>query len=242
LATYLLGRKRIEEHRAILPHLEELGKWKQVRLAIADKLEDVGLSREQLQETISTLLGREYAIGGGDAGREALRVELLRDVLADAKEEDVGDQDKYQVYNDAAQALYDLYTAQAILLRASEWPEEPVTPTVVSQAVIETHLKELLEAKLAPDGKEQAQRIQVDLRAIDYLATNDLQKLVLLDRAWLRLLAVDLARQRPGQKTEADVLVERLALRDRDAKHVLIQLRDGHETILRMWLLLNQTD
>ena len=38
LATYLVGKKRVEEHRAILPHVEELGKWKQVRLAVADQL------------------------------------------------------------------------------------------------------------------------------------------------------------------------------------------------------------
>ncbi|MBI2480502.1 MAG: hypothetical protein HYV60_18305 [Planctomycetia bacterium] len=242
LANYLLGKKRIEEHRAILPHIGKLGKWKHVRLAVADNLEDAGVSREQLQELISQLLGREYAIGVGDAGRESLRIELLRGVLVDAKKEDVGDQDKYQVYNDAAKALYDFYTAQAIVLRSAEWPVEPVTPTVVSRAMIESRVKELLETKLSPEGKGQAQRVNVDLRAIDYLATNDLQKLTLLDRAWLRLLAVDLAGKRPARKTEADSLVEQLALRDRDAKHVLIQLRDGHEAILRMWLLLNQTD
>lgn len=242
LATYLLGKKRVEEHRKILPHIEELGKWMQVRLAVADRLDDVGASREQLQEIITKLLRREYVIGGGDAGREALRVELLRDVLADAKRADIGDQDKYQVYNDAAHALFDFYTTQASLFRAAEWPTEPVTPTVVSQALVESRVKELLEAKLSPEGKEQVQRIQVDSRAIDYLAANDLQKLVLLDRAWLRLLAVDLVRKRPGRKTEADAVVEQLATRDRDTKHVLLQLRDGQEAILRMWLLLNQTD
>ncbi len=242
LATYLLGKKRIEEHRAILPHIEKLGKWKQVRLAVADRLEDVGVSREQLQEIISQLIGREYAIGGGDAGREALRVELLRGVLVDAKKADIGDQDKYEVYNAAAKALYDFYTAQAILLQAKEWPTEPVTPTVVSQAMIESRVTELLEAKLSPEVKELVQRVRVDARAIDYLAANDLQKIALLDRAWLRLLAVDLARKRPGRKSEADTLVEQLGVRDRDATHVLIQLRDGHETMLRMWLLLNQTD
>jgi len=103
-------------------------------------------------------------------------------------------------------------------------------------------IKALLEAKLSPEGKEQVQRIQVDSRAIDYLAANDLQKLALLDRAWLRLLAVDLVRKRPGRKAEADAVVEQLATRDRDTKHVLLQLRDGQEAILRMWLLLNQTD
>jgi len=76
LATYLLAKKRIEEHRAILPHIEAFGKWKQVRLAVADQLEGVGLSREQLQEIVSKLLGREYVVGAGDTGREALRVEL----------------------------------------------------------------------------------------------------------------------------------------------------------------------
>ncbi|MBC8354742.1 MAG: hypothetical protein H8E66_22410 [Planctomycetes bacterium] len=242
LATYLLGKKRIEEYRATLPHVEEIGKWKQVRLAVADQIEEVGVSDEQLQEIASKLLGREYEVGKGDAGRMALRDELLRDVLADAKKEDVGGQNNFQVYNDAAQSLYDFYTAQAILFRVTEWPAEPVTPTVVVQAMIEGRTNQLLEAALSPAGKQQVQQSRVEMRAIDYLATNDFQRLVLLDRAWLKLLAVECVRRRPTLKAETDSLGEQLALRDRDAKHVLVQLRDGHETTLRMWLLLNRTN
>lgn len=242
IATYLLGKKRIEEHRAILPYIEELGKWKQVRLAVADQLDEVGVSREQLQEIITKLLGREYAIESGDAGREALRVELLQGVLVDAKKEDVGDEEKHQLYNDAAQALYDFYTAQAILLRTAEWPPEPVTPTVVLQTMIESRVQELLEAKLSPEARKQVQRIDVDARAIDYLATNDLQRLALLDRVWLRLLGVELVLKDAVKKTEGESLIEQLATRDRDAKHILTQLRDGQDTILRMWLLINHTN
>lgn len=242
LATYLLGKKRVEEHRAILPHIEELGKWKHVRMAVADQLEEVGINREQLQEIISKLLRREYTIANGDVGREALRVELLQTALADAKKEDVGDQDRFQIYNDAAQALYDFYTSQAILLRTTEWPEEPVTPTVVARAMLDSRASELLEAKLSADNKMQVQQVHVDLRSIDYLATNDLQKLVMLNRIWLRLLAIEFSVKQPSRSTEGNTIVERLASQDRDAKHVLIQLRDGQEAILRMWLLLNGTE
>ncbi len=242
LATYLLGKKRVEEHRAILPHVEQFGKWKQVRLAVADQLKDEGISREQLQQIVSQLLGREVEVGGGDAGLEALRVEMLRDVLADAKSADVGDQDKYRAYDEAAQALYDFYKAQAILLHTAEWPETPVTPTAVAQATIESRVKQLLASKLPADVQKQVQQVDVDLRAIDYLAANDLQRLALLDRAWLRLLAADFARRHPTRKAEADALVEQLSAGDRDAKHVLVQLRDGQESILRMWLLLNRTN
>ncbi|MEO8496707.1 MAG: hypothetical protein ABI614_16685, partial [Planctomycetota bacterium] len=242
LATYLLGKKRIEEHRAILQHVEELGRWKQVRLAVADQLENPGVDDEQLQELVSKLLKREFKVAASEAGREALRVELLRGVLRDAKTEDVGDQDKYQIYNEAAQALHGFYTAQAKLLRTAEWPNEPLTPTVVSQAMIASRVTQLLEANLPAEAKKQVQGIDVDSRAIDYLATNDLQKLALLDRAWLGLLAVEFAIKHPARKTEAEALVEQLASRDRGAQHVLLQLRDGQESILRMWLLLNRMD
>lgn len=242
LATYLLGKKRVEEHRAILPHVEEIGKWKQVRLAVADQLDEDGVSREQLQEIVSKLLGREYKVGRDAAGLEALRVELLRDALMDAKSEDVGEQDEYQVYDEAARALYDLYKTQANLLRTADWPETPATPTVVARAMIESRVKQLLASKLPAEAQKQVRQIEVDSRAIDYLAANDLQRLALLDRAWLRLLAAEFAHRHPARKPETDVLVEQLAARDRDAKHVLIQLRDGQEIILRMWLLLNRTD
>jgi len=122
LATYLLGRKPVEEHRAILPHVEALGKWKQVRLAVADGLEELSVSRDQLQEVASKLLGHEYEVAAGTAGLEALRIELLRDVLADAKSEDIGEQDKFQVYNEAAQALHDFYAAQATCSKPPSGP------------------------------------------------------------------------------------------------------------------------
>jgi hypothetical protein len=107
---------------------------------------------------------------------------------------------------------------------------------------MESRVKQLLEAKLAPEAKQQVEQIDVDSRTIDYLATNDLQRLTLLDRMWLRLLAVEFARQHPARKPEADAVVQQLAHRDRDAKNVLIQLRDGQESILRLWLLLNKND
>jgi hypothetical protein len=103
-------------------------------------------------------------------------------------------------------------------------------------------IKQLRATSLPPDLKKQVQQIDADSRAIDYLAVNDLQKLVLLDRVWLRLLAVECARKHPTRKADADALVEQLATRDRNATHVLIQLRDGQEATLRLWLKLNQAD
>lgn len=242
LATYLLNKKRVDEHQAILPHISKFGKWKRVRLAVADQLDEASVTPAQLQEVVTALLGREIELGEGDAGREAARVELLNDVLADAKKDDVGDQDKYQVFNDAAQSLYDFYTAQAIMYQVEEWSDEPVTPTVVAEALIGTRVKQMLEAKISPEQKTQIQQIEIDSRAVDYLASNDLQKLMLLDRLALRLLAVDVARKHPDRGLNAAALVDQLAVRDRDSKHVLLQLRDGQESVLRMWVLLNRTD
>ena len=45
------------------------------------------------------------------------------------------------------------------------------------------------------------------------------------------------AVEQPHRAADADQLVTELLQRDAEAKHLLAQLRDGHEMILRMWLL-----
>jgi hypothetical protein len=242
LASYLVYPKEIEEHRRVIADVPKLAKWKRVRLGVADRIATSEIKHDQLQELASKLLGREYVLREGSAGREALRVELLRDVLADVGGDDVEQDSKLQLFDRAAQALYDLYVTQAVILRVAEWEEEPATPSVVLQAMIGHVATDLKNGKLDAGDKQTVDSIDTELRAIDYLATNDLQRLALLERSWLRLLAIRVAQQHPQRAADAQDVVEQLSRSDRKASQVLVQLRGGQSAILEMWVLLNRTE
>jgi len=236
LAEYLLMRKQIDEHKRVLQSAPALARWKGVRLALADQLDDVGLEREQLQQLVAKLLSRDYTLGEGAAGREALRVELLQSVLADAQA--TTDRGKFALYDEAAKVLRQFYVTQGTLLRLSTGGEEP-TPTAILPELIASLGERLATGKLDAAQRPFLGELRPRLQAIDYVAANDLQRLALLERLWLELLAISVGQTR-GDHQAAQSLVEVLAAQDRDSSHVLTQIRDGQVAIVRMWLLSNQ--
>ena len=242
LATYLIRAKRVEEHRVVIKYIAKLRQWRNVRLAVADKLGEVSLSRALLQELAAGLLGRAYELGEGDAGREALRIELLRSVLDDTAGDEAKSQRKFEVFDLAMKAIHDFYVAQAAALQVAEPVTETESPTDVLSAIIQHVAKELQGRKLKADDRKLVDTIEVEVRAIDYVSADDLQRLVLLEEVWLRLLAIGVKQQRPDLAGAVDEqLAERAALA-RKATHVLDQLRSGQMAILRMWVLRNRKD
>jgi biotin operon repressor len=242
IAQYMLSRKRVEEHRIVVDHASELARWKQVRLAVADRLEDARLQPEELEQLVSQLLGREYKLQTGLAGREALRSELFHSVLNDLHREDVEGGDKYRAYDGLSHALQQTYASQAEVFRLPESFDESKTPPVVLQALTEHVAKQTLAGKLEPWQRQELERVSTELRAIDYHATSDLERQVLLDRSWLRLLVVRVAIRRPQRRSDADRLLFDLLQQDAKTTNVMHQLRDGQLAILKMWILENRPE
>ena len=241
IAKYMLSRKRVTEHGIVVKHASEIARWKQVRLAVADHLEDVRLRPEEVEELVSELLGREYKLQTGLAGREALRADLLRSVLEDLVREDVQGGDKYRAYDGLAQAMQQLYTAQVEVFRVPEIPADAQAPAVL-QALIEHVARNTLAGELEPWQRKELERVSTELRAIDYHATSDLERQVLLDRSWLRLLMVRTAIRRPERRNDVESVLMNLAKQDAVATNVMHQLRDGQLAIVKMWILHNRPE
>jgi hypothetical protein len=212
-------------------------RWKQLRLAVADHLEDVRLQPEELEPLVSALLGRAYKMQTGQVGLEALRSELLQNVLDELHREDVASWDKYRNYDRLADALRQIYKSQAGVLRVPEIAADGASPTDVLQALIEHVAASTLAADVEPWQRQELARVGIELRAIDYDATSDLERQVLLERSWLRLLMVRTAIHRPPRRADAARVLTNVLEQDSRAANVMHQLRDGQLAILKMWVL-----
>lgn len=242
IAQYMVSRKRIEEHRVVVEHASEIARWKQVRLAVADHVEDVRLRPEELEQLVSQLIGREYELQPGLAGREALRSDLLLSVLEDLHREDVAGGDKYRAYDELSHALRQIYKSQAEVFRVPNIPEDVASAADVVQALTEHVAKSTRAGDLEPWQRKELDRVSSEPRAIEYHATSDLERQVLLERSWLRLLMVRVAVRRPQRRADAASVLLNLAEQDAKAANVMHQLRDGQLAILKMWILHNRPE
>jgi hypothetical protein len=76
------------------------------------------------------------------------------------------------------------------------------------------------------------------LAAAEYLADNDLRRLALLERVWLRMVVLEIGRRRSDRAADAKTLVDQLGKDDGEAPDVLHQLRASETALAHAWLLL----
>ena len=96
--------------------------------------------------------------------------------------------------------LHELYVVQAQLLQVpTESYAAPPSPAAVLAAMVQHVASQLDAAKLNPPEQLLLANLPNQLQAIDFLAENDLQRTVLLQRLWLRLLSAQPVAADPGQ-------------------------------------------
>ncbi|MGE3777097.1 MAG: hypothetical protein AB7F89_07940, partial [Pirellulaceae bacterium] len=140
----------------------------------------------------------------------------------------------------ARQALQELYLQQA---RTMNIPLSDADRSQSSPVPLLVALVRETAARLSgsfPNDPEAAElgRLTYDITAAEYVAANDLQLAALIERIWLRTLALEAARRDEARAAAARGIVAELTELDRHSRHVLIQLRDGEAALLRMWLLI----
>jgi hypothetical protein len=114
-------------------------------------------------------------------------------------------------------------------------------PLATLRVLVDELASRFSAGKLSDRERADLTRIPHELTALDFVSGgNDVQRLAALERIWLRLLALEAARRHETRAGEARELVANLQQRDRQAKHVLSQLRDGQATELQMWLLIGK--
>ena len=241
VARYLLRPKQPAEYERVLEHVDEIGRWKHVRLGLADELSEVdtfGVSRlqqERLVEVISTVLGWEIAPAENEPWTETqsnLSRMLLRHVYDSLRAADEGnDDDRPDVQ------MHRLYTTQAKLLGVP--PEEylaATTPAEVLPRMVLHYAGRLPRQGLGQEDGKYLDRLPHELAAADYLGKNPLARTVLIERIWARLVAIGAVQENPNQAARVRKLLRELSRSDRDATHVLAQLHDGQRALVQLWM------
>jgi hypothetical protein len=108
-------------------------------------------------------------------------------------------------------------------------------PTQVLEALIKHVAAKAAGQNPAPGDKEYLDRIGREVQVTQLLAGNDLERMVLLQRVWAKVLAIYLQGKAPVQADALAQVRQSLDDADRAPPGVLDQLRAGEEKALRMW-------
>jgi hypothetical protein len=237
IAEYLLRAKTDAEHARVLDYVGQLTRWKHLRLALADQLEKAKPRREQLQSLLNKVLPRLVTLEAGDAGYDTARIELLRSVLDDLANAAGGVVETFTAYNTASEILTRQYVTQSQLLGIT-LPDSASAdrPGLVLKQLV-GQFSPRLRGEMSALQRERLGQLAQRLTAIEYVAANDLQLTVLLQREWGFLLSLMVAERHADRRSQAAAILDELAGSDRQAEHILVQVRDGESALLRLWLL-----
>ena len=238
LADYLMGLKPASERQEVLRVASELGKWKQVRLAVADELDRSKLPIEQIGELVSKLLSSELS---SEVGRVPTlvdhRIALLRSVAAEKVKS--AETEKASLVDACRQALIEQYLIQIQLFGGGEASAaEPNRLPDVLESLITTHSRRLQRTGLTQATRRQLELLPEQFAAIRFYGADELHRTILLERLWLRVLVIAASTVSDAARDEAAKVAERLRSHDRDADGLLVQLHWGHQAVVEVWTLL----
>ncbi len=246
LARYLLSGKSDKDHQAVLQHAQAVTRWHAVRLALADQTLETTTARQRVIEVISRVVGHDLGDGAGDdrTWRVRLRDALLRDVIEELAFAAPPAQGEQRIYSDLADALRELYTSRARVLGV---PAEQYSAAASAADVLRLIAENYAARTVPPDNRSIPSAVTLrdcaqQLTAIDYAAENDLQRTVLLQRLWNRILAAGLTQSGTIQPGQADHLLDELDDADCQAADMFQQLEDAEQTQLQIWLLTRPSD
>jgi hypothetical protein len=241
IARYLLTHKNDDELRQTLEPARQVFRWKYVGLALADQLADAKLSPVQMQQLLSELLQRDVNLEEVNR-RDTIRAELLRGVLFDLSSLSasvaLSPGGAPQIFDRASKELHQLYQtrARAVGVTPGDY-KATASPAEAIQLLVAYDAAQLSSGSLRPADEQYLTRLPHEVAVVNYLGENDVRRTVLLQRVWLRLLGMGIARRRADCSSQATALLTALNQRDVAATDLLAQLKDGEATTLKMWML-----
>lgn len=229
VVAWYVGTANLNEYKFIKPLLKKLGRFRSVLIAMADLTDEQAISSNRLQDVIADMAGSTLKLAGEENWRGKSKAVLMQKAMT--MERPAYEGDGVQLI------LRDLYRYQAQWFGVAVPQDEKQVSVFLEKLV--TNLADQLEKRpnLPAADKQFVERIKDQLKVADYLTSNDLQKTVALQRIWLRLLAIDLARKAPSRGMAAQQLVDDLLDECRRESNVVEQLWTSERYLLRMWML-----
>jgi hypothetical protein len=235
IARYLLVTiQQKSELDEVAPKLESLGKCRHLLLALADEAADESATQQTTEAVVGGVLGQPLRFARDEDWRTACRKLLLQRVL-ELTTSTTGPAAQ------AADMLRDLYKEQGVAFGLEDPKFLALTrPTRVLEALTRHVAGKIAPEALPAPDREYLAQLDRHLQAARVVAETDLEHMVLLQRVWLRVLALSLRGQVPAQAEAMRQLEQDLTAQDRQARTVLEQLRAGEEKVLRVWALVSQ--
>lgn len=228
LARYLVAEKSAGEQAKALAAIAELRHWKHLRLAVADQFLAAKLPLDQARTIAASLLGHEPDSGYSVA---QLRRVLVHGVVEELVSASAEDSDLGALLDNASQALAESYRQRAALWSAS--------PGAAAAGQTAGGSLELALRSLAAQANRRAQadRLPHELKAAQYLGTDDLHYTVALQRLLVELSAQRVATSKPQQAGAARQIAAQSLAASASAGNVLVQLREQEVALLKLWML-----
>ncbi len=232
IARYLLlTAGQGAELEAVLGKLEPLAKCRFLLQALADVIASENVTQQRTEAIVGGILRQPLRFAKDEDWRSACRKPLLQRAL-----EMTGRH--YHAADRAADFLRDLYKEQGLAF-GLESPDflaqtqlNPVLEGLIKHVAARAAREDLPAAE-----KDYLEQIDRHLRAARFVAANDLEHVVLLQRTWLKVLIAVLQKQVPAQAKDLLAVQQELDAQDRLSRSVLEQLRSGEEKVLRVWTL-----
>jgi hypothetical protein len=229
LARYLLTIKTNAELEEVLPKIAPLAKSRAMLLALADRVEQ-DAEQSASEGVVGAIVQQSLRFAKDDNWRLACRKLLLQQAVDVSARTSPATQ--------TAEVLRGLYTEQAVLLGiAADSFKDLAQPSQVLDKLIEHVMAKLGEQPLAEQDKQVFDQIKGQRMVAQYLAQNDLERTVLLQRVWVRILPIYLAQRVPDRADQMRKVHDDLLQSDRTSRTVLEQLHAGEEKTLRIWAL-----
>lgn len=218
IATYLLMPKGAEEADQVAHNAEKIRKWPRLQIALADGWKNSELDKHHLHQLWVTFTATDGTVSDVHTSRP--RRELQQLALRTLSESR-GKEKPESAIDVIADRLAQQYVDR-LRLRAGE-----IAPHDAKAGDV---LARLLPRVLGIDGADAEQVVA----GISLAADNDLQKVVLLQRAIIQRESMILTRVNSSAAGKLQSLVDGLALRDAQSDNVVKQIRDGENTLLSM--------
>ena len=233
IAAYLAMAKPVDEHEGVMAVIDNVLRWRMVRLGLADELDDSRLRKEHLGELLAKALRREVDVES-DGWRDRLRSELLASVARELETEASLSGETANLADRTAEQLTSYYRTQARLrgVPASSYNDARL-PSQMLLLLIQHAAEKLKRQRLSPAERGQLEQLPHKLIAIDYLAENDLARTASLQRVWAKLLVMEFAEGERSRSVAEDG-------HESAASDLLQQVAGGERNLLGLWLARNK--
>jgi hypothetical protein len=236
IAKYLLVTITTEDElEKVKPKLESLVECRPLMLALADLVgdENAAIAPKYAEAILGGVLAQPLSFADDKDWRSTSRTMLLQRALDLTRSVTTG-------ADQAADFLRDLYKEQGMAL-GIEAPDffALTRPTQVLVSLIKHVAEKAAKSNRTTEEKDYLEQVGRHLQAARFLAENDLEYMVLLQRVWIKVLALYLQDKAPAQVKAMARIQQELEDQDRRSSGVLDQLRAGEEKILQIWALAN---